>query len=39
MPINLRNFYFNKLVEFKKKEAEEIKSAQSKSKSSKVRYR
>jgi hypothetical protein len=37
MPIHLRNFYFKKLVELKKKEAEEIKQAQSKSKSSSVR--
>jgi hypothetical protein len=39
MPINLRNFYFKKLVDFKKKEAEEMKAAQSKAKSSKVRIR
>jgi hypothetical protein len=39
MPINLRKFYFNKLVELKKQEAEEMKKAQSKSKSSKVRMR
>jgi len=39
MPINLRNFYFKKLVDFKKKEAEDMKTAQSKAKSSKVRIR
>jgi hypothetical protein len=39
MPIHLRNFYFKKLVDFKKKEAEEMKAAQSKAKSSKVRIR
>jgi hypothetical protein len=39
MPIHLRNFYFKKLVELKKKEAEEIKQAQSKTKSSSVRRR
>jgi hypothetical protein len=39
MPINLRKFYFNKLVEFKKKEADEMKAAQAKNKSSKVRMR
>jgi hypothetical protein len=32
MPVYLRRFYFNKLVEMKKKEAEEMKKAQSKSK-------
>jgi hypothetical protein len=32
MPIYLRKFYFNKLLEFKKKEAEENKKAQSKMK-------
>jgi hypothetical protein len=32
MPGYLRRFYFNKLVEMKKKEAEEVKKAQSKSK-------
>jgi hypothetical protein len=32
MPVYLRRFYFKKLVEMKKKEAEEIKKAQSKSK-------
>jgi hypothetical protein len=39
MPIHLRKFYFNKLIEFKKKEAEEVKKAQSKSKVPKVRMR
>jgi hypothetical protein len=39
MPIYLRRFYFNKLIELKKKEAEEAKKAQSKAKSSKVRIR
>jgi len=33
MPIYLRNFYYNKLVETRKKENEEIKKAQQKSKS------
>jgi hypothetical protein len=37
MPIHLRNFYFKKLVDLKKKEAEEMKKAQSKAKSSSVR--
>jgi hypothetical protein len=32
MPVYLRRFYFKKLVEMKKKEAEEYKKAQSKSK-------
>jgi hypothetical protein len=32
MPVYLRRFYFKKLVEMKKKEAEEMKKAQSKSK-------
>jgi hypothetical protein len=32
MPIQWRKFYFNKLIELKKKEAEEHKKAQSKSK-------
>jgi hypothetical protein len=39
MPIYLRNFYFKKLVELKKKEADEIKKAQSNAKSSSVRRR
>ena len=39
MPIHLRNFYFKKLVDLKKKEAEEMKQAQSKAKSSSVRRR
>jgi hypothetical protein len=39
MPTYLRNFYFNKLIELKKKEAEEHKKAQSKMKSNKVRMR
>jgi hypothetical protein len=39
MPIHLRKFYFNKLIEFKKKEAEEVKKAQSKAKVPKVRMR
>ena len=39
MPIHLRNFYYNKLVELKKKEAEQIKQAQSKAKSASVRRR
>jgi hypothetical protein len=39
MPTYLRKFYFNKLLEYKKKEAEEHKKAQSKMKSPKVRMR
>lgn len=38
MPTYLRNFYYNKLVQAKKKEAEQIKEANSK-KPSKVRIR
>lgn len=36
MPTHLRNFYFRKLVDFKKKEAEEYKKVQ---RQSKVRVR
>jgi hypothetical protein len=32
MPIHLRKFYFNKLIEFKKKEADEYKKVEQKSK-------
>jgi hypothetical protein len=39
MPIYLRRFYFNKLIELKKREADEVKRANSKAKSSKVRIR
>jgi hypothetical protein len=39
MPIHLRKFYFKKLVDIKKKEADEMKAAQSKSKAGKVRMR
>jgi hypothetical protein len=39
MPTYLRKFYFNKLIEIKKKEAEEAKKAQSKMKTPKVRMR
>jgi len=39
MPIHLRNFYYKKLADLKKKEAEEMKKAQSKAKSSSVRRR
>lgn len=39
MPIHLRKFYFKKLVDVKKKEADEMKAAQSKSKAGKVRIR
>lgn len=39
MPTYLRRFYFNKLVDFKKKEAEEAKKAQSKAKIPKVKIR
>ena len=35
MPVYLRNFYYNLLVEARKKENEEIKKAQQKAKSSK----
>tara|TARA_A100001515_G_scaffold13924_1_gene10427 strand:- start:806 stop:1051 length:246 start_codon:yes stop_codon:yes gene_type:complete len=33
MPIYLRNFYYNKLVETRKKENDEVRKAQQKSKS------
>jgi hypothetical protein len=33
MPVYLRNFYYNKLIETKKKEAKEIEKAKSKNKS------
>tara|TARA_B100000287_G_scaffold183382_1_gene173455 strand:+ start:1038 stop:1178 length:141 start_codon:yes stop_codon:yes gene_type:complete len=33
MPIYLRNFYYNKLLETRKKENDEIKKAQQKNKS------
>jgi hypothetical protein len=39
MPVYLRRFYFQKLIDLKKKEAEEMKKAQSKSKGPKVRMR
>jgi hypothetical protein len=39
MPTYLRKFYFSKLIDLKKKEAEEHKKAQSKMKSNKVRMR
>lgn len=39
MPIHLRRFYFKKLVEVKKKEADEIKAAQNKSKGGRVRMK
>lgn len=38
MPIHLRNFYYQKLVETKKKEADEIKKVNNQ-KSSKVRIK
>jgi hypothetical protein len=38
MPTYLRNFYYNKLVDSKKKEAEQIKESKS-TKSSKVRIK
>jgi len=38
MPTFLRRFYFNKLSETKKKESEEIKKAQQKSKPPKPRF-
>jgi hypothetical protein len=39
MPTYLRKFYFNKLLEFKKQEAEEMKKAQKQNKTPKVRMR
>jgi len=39
MPTYLRIFYYNKLVESKKKENEEAKRAQKSTGASKVRYR
>ena len=39
MPTYLRRFYFSKLVELKKKEAEEAKKAQSKMRIPKVKMR
>jgi hypothetical protein len=39
MPTYLRRFYFNKLIDLKKKEAEEIKKAKAKTKTPKVRIR
>jgi hypothetical protein len=39
MPTYLRLFYYNKLVESKKKEAEEAKKSQKSVNASKVRYR
>ena len=39
MPTYLRKFYFNKLIDLKKKEAEEAKKAQSKMKVPKGRMR
>jgi hypothetical protein len=38
MPTHLRNFYYNKLVEAKKKESEEVQKS-NKSSNSKVRVR
>jgi hypothetical protein len=35
MPIYLRNYYYNKLIETRKKENEEIKKSQQKSRTSK----
>jgi hypothetical protein len=39
MPTYLRRFYFNKLVDLKKKEAEEMKKVKAKAKTPKVRIR
>jgi hypothetical protein len=39
MPTYLRIFYYNKLVESKKKEAEQIKKSQNNTSASKVRFR
>ena len=39
IPSHIRRFYFSQLVEFKKKQAEQIKKAQSGGKGSKVRMR
>ena len=39
MPTHLRNFYYNKLVDAKKKEAEQVKKASQTPKNSKVRIK
>jgi hypothetical protein len=39
MPTYLRRFYFNKLIDLKKKEAEEMKKVKAKTKTPKVRIR
>lgn len=39
LPTKLRNFYYNKLVDVKKKEAESVKQSTNSNKSSKVRIR
>jgi hypothetical protein len=39
MPTYLRRFYFNKLVDLKKKEADEMKKVKAKTKTPKVRIR
>ena len=39
MPVYLRNFYYNKLVETRKKENEEVKKAQQKSKPINPRFK
>ena len=38
MPVYLRNFYYNKLVETRKKENEEVKKAQQKSRVAKPAF-
>ena len=39
MPVYLRNFYYNKLVDTRKKENDEMKKAQQKSKSNNSRFK
>jgi len=39
MPTYLRRFYFNKLIDLKKKEADEMKKVKAKAKAPKVRIR
>ena len=39
MPVYLRNFYYEKLLDTRKKENEEIKKAQQKSKSNNSRFK
>ena len=39
IPTHLRNFYYNKLVDAKKKEAEQVKKSSQTTKNSKVRIK